>query len=267
LITACLPIDLLARLREAIGDGYEVRIAGSWGALQSTAATGVGSRLLVLDPQLAPEDVLRLEWACAIRRAMAASAAVRTQAIALALRGHDDSPTHLRYLVDRLAAHAVGERAARLLEPRLVDAPYPVRVALHSALATPTRFRTVDALAETVGIPAPTLRRWTRRVHVAGPKLILTVGRVVWAHHYIRTRRVPLHVLAQRLSYESPRDLARHVRRLLGVTPLKLRDMDEGDLLEQLEPRLLSGEEDALSDAPTPRLTASPPHLDSPFPI
>jgi AraC-like DNA-binding protein len=168
---------------------------------------------------------------------------------------------HLRFLVDRLAAHAVGERAARLLEPRLVDAPYPVRIALHAALATPTRFRTVDALAETVGIPAPTLRRWTRRVHVAGPKLILTVGRVVWAHHYIRARRVPVHVLAQRLNYESPRELTRHVRRLLGVTPRQLRDLDEGDLLEQLEPRLLSGEEDTLplSDCSEPDDWAAEP--------
>lgn len=261
LITACLPADLLARLREAIGDGYDVRVAGTWGALQSTAFQGVGARILVIDPQLAPDDALRsdplrLAWArglptlvytaftpTAIRRAMAASAAIHTQAIGIAMRGHDDSALHLRHLVDRIAAHAVGEQAAALIEARLLDAPGPVRDALHAALATPTKFRTVDALASTMGVPAQTLRRWTRQIHVAGPKLILTVGRVVWAHHYLRTRGIPVHVLAQRLSYESPRDLARHVRRLLGVTPRQLRDLDERTLLEQLEPQLLSGAE------------------------
>src|SRR5215210_1926065 len=109
-VVACLPPDLLVRLRQAIASRARLSVAEEWELLEETWRAAPGS-VLVLDPRMAPPGV-RPAWALgvptvlytalspeAIRGALVMSAALKS-AVSIAFHGHDDTPPQLRHLLD-----------------------------------------------------------------------------------------------------------------------------------------------------------------------
>jgi AraC-like DNA-binding protein len=243
-VVACLPPELLTRLRQAVASRASIAVADEWEQLEETwlrAPAGV----LVIDPRMAPPDV-RPVWALgvptvlytaltpeAIRIALAMCATLQCT-VSIAFRGHDDTPPQLRHLVDVALLAGTSERLAHHLAPRLRTLPARGEAALLDALRNPERYRTVESLAHHAGVAPQRLRRWTREAGMISPKRLLLVGRVVWAYHYLHNRTATLRAIATRLGYAEPRDLARHVRRATGWLPRDLAHVDEPELLAQL---------------------------------
>lgn len=249
-VIACLPPDLLTRLRQALDVGHRVLAVDEWTQVRS-AWEGSRDATLVLDPREAPAESLSLSWAdgiptvlytaftpSAMRLVLAASAEMGGTDVEVALRGQDDSPAHIRSMVDRTSASALAERLAQLIGLRLSEVPEPIGIALLAAVRTPLRFRNVEDLAAATGYPQHTLRRWSRRATIGSPKRLLTAGRILWAYYYLRVRSATVRDIVERLGYESQRDLARHVRQLIGTTIMGLRQLDEPTLLNRLHGRV-----------------------------
>jgi AraC-like DNA-binding protein len=244
-VIACLPPDLLVRLRQAIAMRACLSVAEEWEQLEGTwlrAPAGI----LVIDPRMAPLDS-RPVWALgiptvlytalspeAIRSALAMCATMHSS-VSIAFRGHDDTPPQLRHLVDVALLAGISERLAHQLAPRLRTLPARGEAALLEALRNPEKYRTVESLADHAGVAPQRLRRWTREAGMISPKRLLLVGRVVWAYHYLRNRSATLRAIAAKLGYAEPRDLARHVRRATGWLPRDLARVDEPELLAQLQ--------------------------------
>ena len=243
-VVACLPPDLLVRLRQAIESRARLSAAEDWEQLEDTWHQAPGG-VLVLDPRMAPPGS-RPAWALgiptvlytalspeAIRGALAMCAALQSP-VSIAFRGHDDTPPQLRHLIDVAMLAGLSERVGHLLAPRLRALPARGEAALLDALRHPERYRTVESLADHAGVAPQRLRRWTREAGMISPKRLLLVGRVVWAYHYLRNRSATLRVIATRLGYTEPRDLARHVRRATGWLPRDFVQIDEEELLARL---------------------------------
>ena len=244
-VVACLPPDLLVRLRQAVATRATLSAVDDWEQLEDAWLAAPGS-VLVLDPRMAPPGA-RPTWALgvptvlytalspeAIRVALAMGAVLHST-VSIAFRGHDDTPPQLRHLVDVTLLAGLGEQLAELLASRLRALPARGEAALREALRHPERYRTVEALAEHAGVAPQRLRRWTREAGMLSPKRLLLVGRVVWAYHYLRNRSATLRAIATRLGYAEPRDLARHVRRATGWLPRELALVDETELLARLQ--------------------------------
>jgi AraC-like DNA-binding protein len=243
-IVACLPPDLLMRLRQAVASRACVSAAEEWEQLEETWLGAPGS-VLTFDPRMAPPGT-RPMWALgvptvlytalspeAIRSALVMCAVLHST-VSIAFRGHDDTPPQLRHLVDVALLAGIGERLAHLLAPRLRTLPARGEAALLEALRHPERYRTVESLADHAGVAPQRLRRWTREAGMNSPKRLLLMGRVVWAYHYLRNRSATLRVVAAQLGYAEPRDLARHVRRVTGLLPRDLGQVGEPELLARL---------------------------------
>jgi AraC-like DNA-binding protein len=244
-VIACLPPDLLVRLRQAIAMRACLSVAEEWERLEETwLRTPAG--ILVIDPRMAPPGS-RPVWALgipivlytalspeAIRSALAMNATMHSS-VSIAFRGHDDTPPQLRHLVDVALLAGISERLAHQLAPRLRTLPARGEAALLEALRSPEKYRTVESLADHAGVAPQRLRRWTREAGINSPKRLLLVGRVVWAYHFLRNRSATLRAIAAKLGYAEPRDLARHVRRATGWLPRDLARVDEPELLAQLQ--------------------------------
>jgi AraC-like DNA-binding protein len=244
-VVACLPPDLLLRLRQAIATRACLSAAEEWEQLEQVWLGAPGS-VLVIDPRMAPPGT-RPTWALgvptvlytalspeAIRGALAMCAAMQS-AVSIAFRGHDDTPPQLRHLIDVALLAGLSERLAIALAPRLRMLPARGEAALLDALRHPERYRTVESLADHARVAPQRLRRWVRESGMISPKRLLLVGRVVWAFHYLRNRSSTLRVIATTLGYAEPRDLARHVRRATGWLPRDLALVDESELMERLQ--------------------------------
>src|SRR5215207_9072565 len=132
-VVACLPPDLLVRVRQAIESRARLTVAEDWEQLEETwhqAPSGV----LVLDPRMAPPGS-RPAWALgiptvlytalspeAIRGALAMCAALQSP-VSIAFRGHDDTPPQLRHLIDVAMLAGLSERVGQLIAPRLRALP------------------------------------------------------------------------------------------------------------------------------------------------
>ncbi len=247
-LTACLPTDLLARLRAALPAGYRLTAVESWVAVRH-ALERAEADVVVVDPRRAsdaaglgggsgtvPVIVYTAFTPSAIRLALSiGGAGVRD----IILQDMDDSPCQLRQTVDRIAATLMGERVLALLEPRLAHISPEAADAIRQAVRRPTAFRDVAELCAAVNVPSQTLRRWLRRVGLASPRVLLTTARGAWAYHHIRQRTAPIKVIAGRAGYERPRDLAKHVRVLMGRSAMALRHTTPEELLALLSRHLL----------------------------
>jgi AraC-like DNA-binding protein len=243
-VIACLPPDLLMRLRQAIEPQLELASVTEWHDLEA-AWLRAPSSVFVLDPRMVPVDTVPA-WARgvpalfytalypeAIKRALALSNSMEGGA-SLALRGHDDTPPQLRALVNATLHTGLSNRLIQLLLPCLSAIPQRGREALIDALRHPARYRTVDALAASAGVSKNRVHIWTQEAGLV-PKRLLVAASVAWAFHYLRNRTATLVVISQKLGYPEPRDLARHVRRATGCLPRDLARMDEHTLLGKLQ--------------------------------
>jgi AraC-like DNA-binding protein len=159
--------------------------------------------------------------------------------VSITFRGHDDTPPQLRHLIDVALLAGLSERLAHVLAPRLRTLPARGEAALLDALRHPERYRTVESLADHAGVAPQRLRRWMHEAGMTSPKRLLLVGRVVWAYHFLRNRSATLRVIAAKLGYTEPRDLARHVRRATGSLPRDLASVGEEEVLSLLRHYLL----------------------------
>ncbi|HEU4628946.1 MAG TPA: helix-turn-helix transcriptional regulator [Gemmatimonadaceae bacterium] len=157
----------------------------------------------------------------------------------IVLKGYDDSPRHFRALFDALASDFWASVLYQRLRPDWQELPLPVLDALAFLFRFPDRVRTVADLAAAAGVTTRTLHRWLGRVGVASAKRLVLAARVEWAHTLLRTGRLQVREVADRLGYVSPRQFRREVHLLTGLTPATLsRRWPADELVELLATRL-----------------------------
>jgi AraC-like DNA-binding protein len=160
----------------------------------------------------------------------------------IVLKGYDDTPRHLRALFDALAAEFWTSALHARLAPRLCDAPPGIRDAVAFLFRSPDRVRDVPQLATIAGVAPRTLRRWLERAGIASAKRLILAARVEWAHALLRGGQLPVHEVARRLGYPTPRHFRRETQRLTALPPAALGRKVAGDaVVALLEERVMAG--------------------------
>ena len=94
---------------------------------------------------------------------------------------------------------------------------------------SPTHVSTIRALARELDVLPSTLMSRFYRSRLPSPKRYLAMARLVRAAHLFENRGFSVANVSNHLEYSSPQSFGRHVRALLGVTALELRDRYDGE--------------------------------------
>lgn len=163
----------------------------------------------------------------------------------IVLKGYDDSPRNFRALFDALASDFWASVLYQRLRIEWRDLPLPVLDALAFLFRFPDRVRTVGDLAAAAGVTARTLHRWLGRAGIVSAKRLVLAARVEWAHTLLRTGRLQVREVADRLGYVSPRQFRREVQLLTGLPPATLsRRWSADELVDLLVDRLATRHEE-----------------------
>lgn len=162
----------------------------------------------------------------------------------IVLKGYDDTPRNFRALFDALASDFWASVLYQRLRDDWHELPLPVLDALAFLFRFPDRVRTVGDLAAAAGVTTRTLHRWLGRVGITSAKRLVLAARVEWAHTLLRTGRLHVSEVANRLGYVSPRQFRREVQLLTGLPPAALsRRWSTDDLVDALTERVRRNDE------------------------
>lgn len=229
-IVALLPDGGFERLRNSLGATARIVRVGT--ACQLRTQLAVGADLVVLDPGQLPD---RLEDLREVARGLPGGKLVfytslHTDSVRallaltlgtcppLLIGGVEDSPTHLRRLVDETTRCHQAERFATHLLQAL-SLPQEVARVMRTALLQGHECRSVAALARLARTTDRSLNRWLRRSNLPPAQLLLAFIRLAAGREWILNSSIPLDTVSERLNYRSSRTSARHVRRLTGCPP------------------------------------------------
>jgi AraC-like DNA-binding protein len=235
-IVALLPDRLLETVRIVAGGRHGVTPVRSVADLVRALDGRID--VLIVDPQgpgrpgaagLAP--ALRLARAGGGHLAVIAytslSSASAHDVVALGVRHVvlyrvDDGVASFRELIETAPADALAARVLAALSPALACAPPELRRAIGEVFYAPASAPTVGAFRRAAGMPRMTFERALARAGFASPRRILWAARALRVFYFVRLRRWPANVVAVRLGYATPRQMAEEFRRISGYPPSRL---------------------------------------------
>ena len=236
-VVARLTAPLLAHLRLVLAREHQLVVAEDWAALDRV----IRSRpidLAVVDPRadgMARSDEIQAllvryrSLPLVLYMPLAPETLRITVELAkyglpqVVLRGFDDEPNHFRALLDRQPARAVENALLSRIAKPLARVPPPLAKAIGEMFLRPHAFQSVDSLAVAAGLTRRSLDRSLGRAGLASARTLLTGARVARAYHYLRDSGYQIDDVTRKLSYASPRLLARQVRWATGLSPSTLR--------------------------------------------
>lgn len=139
------------------------------------------------------------------------------------LNRFDDEPRRFRELLERVPAHALGDRMLQELAEPLSRLPVMVGRAVEQLYRYPLRFRGMADLAAAAGMNARTLYRHLEPAGIPSPRMLLVSARLLRAYSYLRDPGRSVKDVAAKAGYHSPWQLAQQMREMTGMTPRRAR--------------------------------------------
>ncbi len=160
---------------------------------------------------------------------------------ALVLAGYDDQPDRLCALVDAQPSLLFSQQFLARLDGALRRLPRPLAHAVTWLFRTPHDVHSTTHLARAVGMEPRSVERWTRRVGLATPSLLVAVARVVRACYFLRASTVSMFDAAQRVGYRTPRSLTIRLLATTGLSLRRVRRVPTRELFDRVERHLRRG--------------------------
>lgn len=228
-IAAALPPSLEVRLVRAVSGSVEVV------RLEPTlpAMTTSGASAYVIDPVafgkwndevvtalVAAVDVTRLiVYTTMSADAMSAivelvSAGVHHVLIA----GIEDSPQRIRSAIDDVVSYGLAARLLQRLMPRLRKLAPPLRRSVVDVIMRPDRYATVEDVCRAAAMPRRSCDRGFTRVGLTSLRRLIQSARVLRAMSMLRSGRLKLSAIADRVGAGSSRKLSHDFRSVLHTS-------------------------------------------------
>jgi AraC-like DNA-binding protein len=137
--------------------------------------------------------------------------------------GLDDSAAALRLALQDELEHTVAQRVLRDVSAVLRGMPDHLRWVLDAALRQTTRPVSVGALAEQAQVERRTCQRWLAKAGLPGPKTVMMLARLLYAHRLLGDPGYTVEDVALKLGYGTARTLQTHFREVFGLTAGELR--------------------------------------------
>ena len=263
---------MAANLKRALAGAHAVRVAPTW----DDFATAIAERrfdAVVIDPcadaralarrrglaDLAPV-LARAPLVPIIGYVSVSANAMRAMldliqhgAVDIVVRGVDDQPARLRFVVERAAAGELAMLLIERLKGRLAVLPPMLVGAVQLLFRTPDRFQSIDDLADAAGMSRRSLDRWLRRATTAPARQLIAGARTVAAYRLLQSRDRRVRDVARLLGYRSIRALEREVSLAAGCTPRALRTVGTNAFVERTFAALVRRDDETLPQPPSAR--------------
>lgn len=155
--------------------------------------------------------------------ARAAIALARHRAMDVVVAGVGDGPAALRERLELARSSLVGHPLFAALEPRLCDAPSPVREGVRALCTGDAAITTVPRLASRCAMSVATLERWCTRLRIAPPHDLVVAARIARAYPLISSGTKSGRAVARACGLASTVALDRQLRARIGRTLAELR--------------------------------------------
>ncbi len=236
-VVAYLSRPLLAHLRVVVGQEHELVAVESWPALLSTVRDRMVD-VVVADPVVTGhvevaelQEVIRQYPSIPVIVYTVLSPTTVRGVVALArvgvehvvLNRFDDEPRRFRELLERVPAHALGDRMLEELSEPLARLPVTVGRAVEQLYRYPLRFHGMADLAAAAGMNTRTLYRHLEPAGIAAPRMLLVSARLLRAYSYLRDPGRSIKDVATKAGYHSSWQLAQQMREMTGMTPRRAR--------------------------------------------
>lgn len=238
-VAAYLSRQLLSHLRVVIGQEHGLVAVESWQELLATVRERMID-VVVADP-LVTGRVEVEELQEIVRQYPSVPVVVYTVLSPLTLRGvvslarvgvehvvlnrFDDEPRRFRELLERVPAHALGDRMLEELAEPLSRVPAMVSRAIQQLYRYPMRFHGMGDLAAAAGMNTRTLYRHLEPAGFSAPRMLVVSARLLRAYAYLRDPGRAIKDVAEKAGYHSPWQLAQQMRELTGMTPRRARQV------------------------------------------
>ncbi len=238
-ILACVPAELLTRLRADCDGAHRVYAALDWedvaGAVERHPVD-----VIVVDPRFGSPATLTLAPVLELRRIYPATpfviyttldAKTLPAIVTLSLSGInqliiadvDDHPLQLCAIFERQPGVRVSDSLALALAPHLSQLPPDVASALERVIHTPAAFDSVPDFAAAAKVSRRTIYRECERAALASPREILAAARALRAYALLREGDMAIEDVAEALGFSSPHHLAKIMRWASGMTTARAR--------------------------------------------
>jgi len=237
-VVALLPRHLLTHLRLVLGPEHTLSASADWMELRATVQSRIVD-VVVADPAL--DGVVHVDTLAEIRELFPSlpivlystlSAAAMQGVVQLARHGvehivlnrFDDDPKRFLELLERVPAHALGERMLRALREPIAKLPVTVGRAIEQLYRSPAGFHGARELAEAGGTNPRGLYRYMVAAGMPSVKAVVVSARLIRAYAYLRDPGRSIKEIAARVGYNRPWLLTKQMREFTGYTPSEVRD-------------------------------------------
>lgn len=139
------------------------------------------------------------------------------------LNRFDDEPGRFRELLERVPAHALGERMLEALAEPMAALPVMVSRAIGQLYRYPLRFRSAGDLADAAAMNTRTLYRYLEPAGLPSPRMLVVSARLLRAYSYLRDPGRSIGDVAVKAGYHSQWQMGQQMRELTGLTPRQAR--------------------------------------------
>jgi AraC-like DNA-binding protein len=238
-ILACVPAELLTRLRAVCHGAHRVHAALDWedvaGAVERHPVD-----VIVVDPRFGSPATLTLAPVLELRRIYPSTPFViyttldaktlpaivtlgRSGINQLIIVDVDDEPEQLCAIFERQPGARLSDGLADALAPQLSQLPPDVAAALERVIHTPSAFDSVPDLAAAAKVSRRTIYRECERAALASPREIIAAARALRAYALLREGDMAIEDVAEALGFSSPHHLAKTMRWASGMTTARAR--------------------------------------------
>ncbi len=236
LVVAYLPRNLLAHLRNVLGETHLLAAAADPAELHSLLRIG-DADLLIVDPAVhdgqraeAIEEIVARNASLPVVVYTTLAPASMRHVVRLARLGvqhvvlnrFDDEPRRFLELIERVPAHPVAELMLQELAESLRCMPVVLARAVEQLIRSPSRVRNTQDLATMAGMTLRTVYRHLTPVGLQ-PRHLIVSARLLRAYVFLRNPGSRLKEIAHKLGYADPGHLSEQLRDWTGVAPKDIR--------------------------------------------
>lgn len=236
-VVAFVPRQLESQLKIVAGSEHQLVLVHGWDELVAV----VGERIvdvIVADPAATgtvevealealvrhyPSIPLVVYTALAPATLKAVVRLARSGVEHVVINRFDDEPGRFRELLERVPAHALGERMLEALSAPMSALPVMVGRAIGQLYRYPLRFRSAGDLAAAAAMNTRTLYRCLEPAGLPSPRMLVVSARLLRAYSYLRDPGRSIKDVAAKAGYHSQWQLGQQMRELTGLTPRRAR--------------------------------------------